>query len=377
MEIRLYFQMLRRGWWIVALTTLVAVATALGISYFATPEYTAMARFIVSPSGTLTTGSEVTNALDTLNNQSTMATYTEIILSGRIHNDTLALMGLPADGLKNYTTAASVLSNSNIIELSVTGPDPLMAAKIANTMGDETVSFTSRLNQVFSVQILDRAIPPVIPTSPKPLLSAGLAIVLGLFVGVIFAILNEQLGLSFEAFRQRLHFDEITGVYNSRYFTQLVEEELKQSSEGLLSIGIIELSGLRDLVETLPFVSLQRVFQQVITTLRNELRGNDVVGRWNDISFIVMLPNTRGRAAQGIFERIYQALLPSIMLDQLDANLDLDPHIGGAELSSDISLQEFFEKANSALQRAQRDRENPIYVWEIKNPFWVDETVDE
>jgi diguanylate cyclase (GGDEF)-like protein len=208
-------------------------------------------------------------------------------------------------------------------------------------------------------------------------LSAGLAIVLGLFIGVIFAILNEQLGLSFEAFRQRLHFDEITGVYNSRYFTQLVEEELKQSSEGLLSIGIIELSGLRDLVETLPFVSLQRVFQQVITTLRNELRGNDVVGRWNDISFIVMLPNTRGRAAQGIFERIYQALLPSIMLDQLDANLDLDPHIGGAELSSDISLQEFFEKANSALQRAQRDRENPIYVWEIKNPFWVDETVDE
>jgi diguanylate cyclase (GGDEF)-like protein len=377
MEIRLYFQMLRRGWWIVALTTLVAVATALGISYFATPEYTAMARFIVSPSGTLTTGSEVTNALDTLNNQSTMATYTEIILSGRIHNDTLALMGLPADGLKNYTTAASVLSNSNIIELSVTGPDPLMAAKIANTMGDETVSFTSRLNQVFSVEILDRAIPPVIPTSPKPLLSAGLAIVLGLFIGVIFAILNEQLGLSFEAFRQRLHFDEITGVYNSRYFTQLVEEELKQSSEGLLSIGIIELSGLRDLVETLPFVSLQRVFQQVITTLRNELRGNDVVGRWNDISFIVMLPNTRGRAAQGIFERIYQALLPSIMLDQLDANLDLDPHIGGAELSSDISLQEFFEKANSALQRAQRDRENPIYVWEIKNPFWVDETVDE
>jgi len=369
--------MLRRGWWIFALTTLVAVATALGISYFATPEYTAMARFIVSPSGTLTTGSEVTNALDTLNNQSTMATYTEIILSGRIHNDTLALMGLPADGLKNYTTAASVLSNSNIIELSVTGPDPLMAAKIANTMGDETVSYTSRLNQVFSVQILDRAVPPVIPTSPKPLLSAGLAIVLGLFIGVILAILNEQLRLSFEAFRQRLHFDEITGVYNSKYFTQLVEEELKQSSEGLLSIGIIELNGLRDLVETLPSVSLQRVFQQVITTLRNELRGNDVVGRWNDISFIVMLPNTRGRAAKGIFERIYQALLPSIMLDQLDANLDLDPHVGGAELSSDISLQEFFGKANSALQRAQRDRENPIYVWEIKNPFWVDETVDE
>ena len=38
MEIRLYFQMLRRGWWIVALTTLVAVATALVILLFRDPR---------------------------------------------------------------------------------------------------------------------------------------------------------------------------------------------------------------------------------------------------------------------------------------------------------------------------------------------------
>ena len=53
MEFRLYFQMLRRGWWIIVLTTLVALAVALAASYFVTPQYTAIARFIVGPSNTL------------------------------------------------------------------------------------------------------------------------------------------------------------------------------------------------------------------------------------------------------------------------------------------------------------------------------------
>ena len=49
MEIRLYFQMFRRGWWIIALTTLIALLVSLVASYLTTPEYQAMAQFILSP----------------------------------------------------------------------------------------------------------------------------------------------------------------------------------------------------------------------------------------------------------------------------------------------------------------------------------------
>ena len=165
-------------------------------------------------------------------------------------------------------------------------------------------------------------------------------------------------------------------MYNSKYFSHIVEEEIAQKPNGILSIGVIELNGIRDLVETLPVVSLQDLLQQVTEILRKELRGNDVIGRWNDISFIVMLPNTGGDAARSIFERIYQALLRPISLGQLDADIELDPHIGGAEYSNDIPTPEFFDKASETLEQARRDQDNPVYVWEMKNPFWTHKVVD-
>ncbi|MGA7192744.1 MAG: Wzz/FepE/Etk N-terminal domain-containing protein, partial [Anaerolineales bacterium] len=57
MEIRLYFQMLRRGGWIIALTTLTALVASLATSYLTTPKYQAMAQFILFPSALQTASS--------------------------------------------------------------------------------------------------------------------------------------------------------------------------------------------------------------------------------------------------------------------------------------------------------------------------------
>lgn len=372
MEMRLYFQMLRRGWWIVLLTTLVALVVALIASYLATPQYTAIARFIVTPSNALVNRTDVVNSLATLNSQSVMATYAEVMNSNRVYSDALAFLQLQPKDVKNYTYKASVASSSSVLELSVTGPDPQMAAKLANTIGYQTISFSNSLNQVFSVAFLDIAAPPVVPSSPQPLLNSVMAIVLGLVVGAILAILIEQLRMPLEVFRQRLHIDNMTGVYNSRYFSRLVEDELEKNPKEVLSIGIVELTGLRDLIDTFPIASLQKVFQKITTTLRKELRGNDIIGRWNDVSFVVMLPSTPAAAASRIFERISQALSDPVDLDQFDVNVTLDSHIGGAEYGNEISSRELFEMSDKALDQARRDNDSRVCVWNIKSPFWAD-----
>src|ERR1700690_664232 len=101
METRLYFQMLRRGWWMIVLTTLTALVVALAATYLAVPQYQAGARFIVSPRNKLINGTEVLNSLATLNSQSVMATYAEVMSSARIYNDTLAFLQLKPKDLKD------------------------------------------------------------------------------------------------------------------------------------------------------------------------------------------------------------------------------------------------------------------------------------
>ena len=51
-----------------------------------------------------------------------------------------------------------------------------------------------------------------------------------------------------------------------------------------------------------------RIVKRVTNLLRKELRGNDIIGRWNEFGFQVMLPNTSALAATRIFERIHQSL---------------------------------------------------------------------
>jgi len=133
----------------------------------------------------------------------------------------------------------------------------------------------------------------------------------------------------------------------------------------------VELNGIRELLEALPIFSLQTILQKVTEVLRRELRGYDIVGRWNEYSFVIMLPNTHGVAAKGIFDRIFQALEQPFNLDQLGMTVEFDPLIGGAEYGSGISIQELYEKADSALEQSRRDSFQSVYVWEMKNPFWV------
>jgi len=364
MEIRLYFQMLRRGWWIILLTILTALAAALAATYLATPQYTSVARFIITPSNALVNRSDVLSGLDTLNSQSVMATYAEVMNSDRIYNQMLASLQLQPSATKAYTYKATVVSNSSVLELSVIGPNSETAAKIANAIGYQTIAFSNGLNQVFTFAFLDTATPPVNPSSPQPLLNVGLALALGLIVGIVLAIVSEQLRIPLEAFRQRLYLDNLTGVYNSRYFSRLVDDELPKNPHDQLSVGIVELNGLRDLFETLPITGLQKVFQVVTDTLRRELRGNDVIGRWNDISFAVMLPNTTGSAAYSIFERIDVALSQPVNLQPLDIVVNLDSHIGGAEYKDSMSAPELLESANTALEQARRSNNGRVYISE-------------
>jgi diguanylate cyclase (GGDEF)-like protein len=350
---------------------------ALAVTYFVKPQYEAVASFILTPSAALVSRGDALYGLDTLGNQSVINTYVEMMNSERIYNDALAFLALNPIDVEGYTYEISVVASSSVLELKVRGTDPQMATQFANAIGYQTINFTRQLDPVYNVDFLDIAAVPTEPVSPKPLLNAVLSLVLGLMAGATLTILIEQLRVPLEAIRQRLHYDEITGVYNNKYFSEMLNEVLRQHPENVLSIGIVELNGIKDLIETLPILSLQRILQNTTNILRQELRGNDIIGRWNDNSFIIMLPNTAGMAAKSIFNRIFQALSRPVELDQLNMMIELDAHIGGAEYSNDISTQELFEKVNTALEQAQRANAEPVCVWELKNPFWIKPDPDE
>ena len=371
MEIKLYLRMLQKGWWIILLAVLVALASSLTVSYLTVPRYSATARFIITPSPSLKTSVEVINSLNTLDRASVVATYVEVMNSDKILADSLTFLNVGAASLKDYTVNAVALPSSSVLELTVTGPDPKLVSDLSNAIGQQTIIFSNSINFILAINFLDMAVPSASPLSPQPLRDAGLALVIGLVIGALFAVLSEQIRIPFEVYRKRLNIDGPTGVYNRRYFHHLIEDLISEEPDGKFSMGLVEINGLRDLIDSLPPSGLQQVFKNVTDTLRNELRGNDVVGRWNDVSFSILLPETPGSAALKTFDRIFQALSSPIDLPQFDLNVKLDPHIGGVVYSNRIASQDLFNKASDSLDEARRNNTRPVYLWEMKNPFWT------
>jgi diguanylate cyclase (GGDEF)-like protein len=369
MEISLFIQTLIRGWWIILLTVLFALAASLGSSYLIAPQFEAISRFILSPSTLSAFPAEELNpntllqSIDTINNQMVVNTYAEVMRSDLTYANALKLLQLQPEDLMDYSYKVVVLPDSSVFELSVEGPDPELTAKLANSIGYETIAYTRGLNQLFNLDFLDTAYPPTKPIRPQPVRDAFLAGVFGLIGGGILAVLNDQIRFSWDRFRQNLRMDAATGVYHRKFFPEVVENELAENPDSVLTVGILELSGIRDIFETFPAGGLQRIFQRVADILRKELRGNDVIGLWDEISFIVLLPNTTGRAATRIFERISEALCEPMDLGQYGTMPDLNSYIGGAESHYNTTVQELFEKANESLNQAHRSSDTPVYVW--------------
>jgi len=356
MEIRLYLQMLLRSWWIILLSALVALAVSLGVSYLAVPQYQATARFIINPSAAITTNADVVRSLDTLDRPSVAATYVEVMNSQRVFADSVAALNIDPSNpsLAAYSVQAIVLPSSSVLQLSVSGPNPKVAAELANMIGNQSINYAKRVNSVYSVEFLDAAVPSTVPVSPVPLRDASLALVLGLAGGAILAILSEQIRMPIESLRRRTLIDQTSSAFTRRHFQNRLEEEQARSEKGDIGLGLIQLEGLTGLVETLPSILSQQLFQEVTRRLRNELRGNDIVGRWGEVEFAVMLPSTPVVAAERTLNRIRLALSEPIVISHTRETIQLLPYTAVSVSKAQESVQALVNRAEEALIQARR-----------------------
>jgi hypothetical protein len=71
-------------------------------------------------------------------------------------------------------------------------------------MGQETITYIQTLyNQLYTITVLDTAVAPSNPISPQPIRDAGVALVLGLALGTVFAMAVDYVKSPFAAVQRR------------------------------------------------------------------------------------------------------------------------------------------------------------------------------
>jgi len=369
MEVKLYFRLLQRSWWIILLTTLSAAMAALLAAYFSTPIFQASVRYIISPNPSALGGeSNFIYSLDTLDKRTVITTYAEILNSPRIYNDTLDSLGITDTSIASqYSHVAIVLTDTNIIEFSVQGPSPTLVASLTDEIGLRAVQYIESLYQVYDMTLLDSAAVPTAPISPQPVRDTGVAVVVGLALGVSLALVRELLRAPIVQFMQDRKLDPVSLAMNRTEFEARLDNHAFASITDF-SLCIVHLDGLNDLLEVFPLPTTETVLRHVTQVLKNQLRGNDLVGRWSDVEFIVLLSETPGDAAINTMERVRISLSVPIRVDISREDLFLYPKIGIAEYRVGDTAGSLLENTNWALELARKN-DGGIYLLRATEPL--------
>lgn len=369
MEIRFYLRMIQRGWWLILVSVLVAVNLSLVFSYFiATPLYESSARFIISPNLNYVEGRDMVNSLEALDKRSIITTYAEVINSPQIINSTIRLLNGNPEDFADYTTSFAVLPDTNIIKFNVQGPDPQVTAMLANSIGQHAIDFIQELYVAYDIDFLDKAVVPMEPYYPRPFQDAALAFLIGAMIGVGLAIFRDMLASTLDKLSERKMFDYESQAFSRSFFERRVRDEMANNPGSVLTLGFIFLNGVEGFYDSLPQAYVNQIMQKVTETLKYQLRGNDIVGRWSKLQFSVLLPSTDGEAARQRMSRIQEVLNEQFSLEPNDVgNLTLDPRIGLADRQGGEPFHVIANQAQAALEISMQSDEK-INLYKVR-PF--------
>jgi diguanylate cyclase (GGDEF)-like protein len=357
MELKRYLAILWRWWWLILVALVAAIMGSIVFTYTRPPQYQATVRLVVSPSAATTEDlGEQRASLGTLSDQPTIVnTYAEIAQSQSIIKAAWDQLGLSPNQAEAFTVSASVLHNTNILVIDVTGPDPILVEKLASAVSQRTLDYVAKLYEVYDLKPLDLATLPDKPANLNEEFNLALGALLGLGVGILFAFLAESLRTPLGQIEQVSILDTHTGAYKRTYFLRRLREEISRARrvQRPFVVGMMGLENF-ELSDSLPPNARYVVLKQVVSLLRQALPEENLVAQWRDDALALLMPDCDPDTAQKILQRVQTKLAwTPLEIGDTGFKLNLSAHVGIAGYNLNGSgPEDLLNQAEKALQEA-------------------------
>lgn len=127
-----------------------------------------------------------------------------------------------------------------------------------------------------------------------------------LFLSLSLALMGFICGKLIQNLHHCAHRDELTNLWNSRYFySQLTKEigKLKKRKSSLC-MALIDLDDFKIINDTYGHVAGDEVLRGIATILAGNTRDSDIVVRWGGDEFVIIFPDTNLESASLLVERL-------------------------------------------------------------------------
>jgi diguanylate cyclase (GGDEF)-like protein len=356
MELKRYLMILWNWWWLALVVLITVVISTIAFTYTRLPRYETSVRLVVSPSPiTATDLRELRETITGLDKPIVANTYAEIGQSPSTIKAAWSQLGLSP--LQNYEVRASVLQETSIVIVTISGSNPVLVQRLADAVTDQTLAHVAELYEVYDLTLLDPASVPIIPTSPNTRLNLALGVLLGLTSGVLSAFLAEYLKTPVERMEQLSIVDTNTGAYKASYFLRRLRGEMSRSKRVRrpFVVGVVYLENFEEMTDSFAPETRQMVLKQVVQLFKQVLSEENLVARWRGNSLALLMPDFDVQTVQDMLKKVQTRLnWTTFEVGDTGFKLNLTSKFGLANYNlNGVSPEGLLDEAEQTLREAE------------------------
>jgi diguanylate cyclase (GGDEF)-like protein len=150
--------------------------------------------------------------------------------------------------------------------------------------------------------------------------------------------------------------DPLTGLPNRRALDERLAELMAEPSSHPVAIALVDLDGFKNVNDQASHAEGDDVLRAVAATLRNALRGDDMVARYGGDEFVALLPGAPLSAAEAALNRAARKVegLPK------DLSHGVTLSVGVVSLRPHESAADVLTRADAAMYQAKRGGGNSV-----------------
>ena len=182
------------------------------------------------------------------------------------------------------------------------------SGRTALALGASIVLYTSGLSAFFITQAALSGAEVVALEASLDLFTANIISLLMLFVLKSTTEAWAKTQARAEALAQLANEDALTGLYNRRYLSVTLDEEVRRARryEHALSVALCDIDEFKRVNDRFSHGVGDQVLQEVAHILKSSVRSVDTVARYGGEEFVLVFPETEAAQAHTVCEKIRQ-----------------------------------------------------------------------
>ncbi|PCI73129.1 MAG: hypothetical protein COB38_01725 [Gammaproteobacteria bacterium] len=286
----------------------------------------------------------------------------------------LVLEGKAFASIASLYSVANLFNNREFGELKISGRLP--------PEFDDVVSLASRKNDAMLNAILEKAVRMTNPKQIANFMSQGAILkiepeidyqriwIVAILIVIVFILLlwwnrrltglNHQLAIAHAELELLSITDTLTGSYNRLKIDRAFAQEITRCDRynHSLSVFMIDIDHFKKVNDQHGHLIGDKVLIKFANTIKENIRSNDLLGRWGGEEFIVICTETNIKDAERVAEKL-RTLIENTCFDPLQK---ITASFGVTQWKKGESQETLVSKVDTAMYQSQQRGRNKVSV---------------